>query len=193
MSASFSVKERKPKLSAEAGRLADDYIIARKENAARIEKEEDKEVPDRRLPPRCGKCRKLGHIWRGIVGRHNPGLNEKKRKRKFRGSREKTSKILSVIIAIRRDITRLIVQATVADLGFHEGGFVRSGALARPRRFIYLFFLQTTPTSGQNHALLRIEQYPGVELGVCLRFILVACSLEVVYTGKIAITVDTKK
>ena len=31
-----------------------------------------------------------------------------------------------------------------------------------------------------------------VELGVCLRFILAACSLEVVYTGKIAITVDTK-
>ena len=31
----------------------------------------------------------------------------------------------------------------VADLGFHEGGFVRSGALVRPRNF-----LQTTPTSG---------------------------------------------
>ena len=28
----------------------------------------------------------------------------------------------------------------VADLGFHEGGFVRSGALARPRKI-----LQTTP------------------------------------------------
>ena len=24
---------------------------------------------------------------------------------------------------------------SVADLGFHEGGFVRSGALARPRKF----------------------------------------------------------
>ena len=33
----------------------------------------------------------------------------------------------------------------------------------------------------------------GIELGVCRRFILAACSLEVVYTGKIAITVDTKK
>ena len=32
----------------------------------------------------------------------------------------------------------------------------------------------------------------GVELGVCLKFILGACSLEVAYTGKIAITVDTK-
>ena len=31
---------------------------------------------------------------------------------------------------------------TVADLGFHEGGFVRLGALARQRKF-----LQTTPTS----------------------------------------------
>ena len=31
---------------------------------------------------------------------------------------------------------------------------------------------------------------PGVELGVCLRFIIAACSLEVIYTGKIAITVD---
>ena len=30
-------------------------------------------------------------------------------------------------------------------------------------------------------------------LGVCLKFILAACSLEVVHTGKIAITVDTKK
>ena len=58
------VKESKPKSSAEAGRLADDYIIARKENAAGIEKEEDKKVPDRRLPPCCGKCRKLGHMAR---------------------------------------------------------------------------------------------------------------------------------
>ena len=77
---------------------------------------------------------------------------------------------------------------SVADLGFHEGGFVRSGALARPRKI-----LQTTPTSGQTPPFYVVEQYPGVELGVCLRFILAACSLEVVYTGKIAITVDTKK
>ena len=39
---------------------------------------------------------------------------------------------------------------TVADLEFHEGGFVRSGALARPRKF-----LQTTPTSGQKPRPLR--------------------------------------
>ena len=58
------VKERKPKTSAEAGRLADDYIIARKENAAGVEKEEEKKVSDRRLPPRCGKCLKLGHVAR---------------------------------------------------------------------------------------------------------------------------------
>ena len=44
-------------------------------------------------------------------------------------------------------------------------------------------FLQTTP----------FYNTPGVELGVCLRFILAPCSWEVVYTGKIAITVDTKK
>jgi len=71
----------------------------------------------------------------------------------------------------------------VADLGFHEGGFV-----TRPRKF-----LQTTPTSGQNHALYVLNNTPVFELGVCLRFILAACSWEVVYTGKIAITVDTKK
>ena len=58
------VKERKPKLSVEAGWLADDYIIVRKKNTAGIEKEEDKKVPDRRLPPRCGKCQKLGHMAR---------------------------------------------------------------------------------------------------------------------------------
>ena len=76
----------------------------------------------------------------------------------------------------------------MADLGFHEGGFVKSGTLVRPRKI-----LQTTPTSGKNHALYVNTPGPGVELGVCLRFILAACSLEVVYTGKIAITVDTKK
>ena len=75
----------------------------------------------------------------------------------------------------------------VVDLGFHEGVFVRSGALAHPRKI-----LQTTPTFGQKPRPLR-SNTPGVELGVCLRFILAACSLEVVYTGKIAITVDTKK
>ena len=44
------------------------------------------------------------------------------------------------------------VAVAVADLGFHEGGFV-----TRPRKF-----LQTTPTSVQNHALYVVEQYPGV-------------------------------
>ena len=39
----------------------------------------------------------------------------------------------------------LVAEPPVADLGFHEGGFVRSGALARPRKF-----LKTTPTSGQK-------------------------------------------
>ena len=34
---------------------------------------------------------------------------------------------------------------TVADLGFHEGGFVRSDALAHPRKF-----LETMPTSSQK-------------------------------------------
>lgn len=58
------VKERKPKTSAEAGRLADDYIAARKENAAAVEKEDGKKVLDRRQPLRCGKCRKLGHLAR---------------------------------------------------------------------------------------------------------------------------------
>ena len=41
----------------------------------------------------------------------------------------------------------------MADLGFHEGGFVRPGALARPRKI-----LQTTPTSDQNHALYVVER-----------------------------------
>ena len=40
--------------------------------------------------------------------------------------------------------------STVADLEFHEGGFVRSGALACPRKF-----LKTTPTSGQKPRPLR--------------------------------------
>ena len=35
--------------------------------------------------------------------------------------------------------------STGADLGFHEGGFIRLGALARTRKF-----LQTTPTFGQK-------------------------------------------
>ena len=52
--------------------------------------------------------------------------------------------------------------------------------------------LQTTPTSGKNTPFYVLNNTPGVELGVCLRFILAACSLEVVYTGTIAITVDTK-
>ena len=76
----------------------------------------------------------------------------------------------------------------MADLGFHEGGFVRSGALVRPRKI-----LQTTPTSGQKpRSFTQLNNIPGVELGVRLRFILAACSLEVVYAGKVAITVDRK-
>ena len=58
------VKERKPKPNEEASRLVDDYIIARKENAAAVEMKEEKKVPDRCLPPSCGKCRKLGHMVR---------------------------------------------------------------------------------------------------------------------------------
>ena len=78
----------------------------------------------------------------------------------------------------------------VADLGFHEGGFVRSGTLARLRGCEK--FCKPRPLPAKTTPFYVVEQYPGVELGVCLRFILAACSLEVVYTGKIAITVDTK-
>ena len=58
---------------------------------------------------------------------------------------------------------------SVADLGFNEGGFVRSGALARPRKF-----LQTTPTSGQKpRPFTYLNDTPGIELGVyssCMEF-----------------------
>ena len=37
-----------------------------------------------------------------------------------------------------------------------------------------------------------VNNTPGVKLNVRLRFILAACSLEVVYAGKVAITVDRK-
>ena len=46
----------------EAGRLADDYIAARKDEAA--EKGEEEKAPDRCQFLRCGKCRKLGHLAR---------------------------------------------------------------------------------------------------------------------------------
>ena len=45
----------------------------------------------------------------------------------------------------------------------------------------------------KTHALLHSRTIPQVLSYRCLRFILAACSLEVVYTGKIAITVDRKK
>ena len=77
---------------------------------------------------------------------------------------------------------------SVADLGFHEGGFGRSGALAHREKFC-----KPRPLPAKNHALLRSRTIPQVLSYRCLRFILAACSLEVVYTGKIAITVDRKK
>ena len=46
----------------EAGRLADDYIATRKDEAA--EKGEEEKAPDRCQFLRCGKCRKLGHLTR---------------------------------------------------------------------------------------------------------------------------------
>ena len=50
----------------------------------------------------------------------------------------------------------LVAPSTVADLGFYEGGFIRSGTLARPRKF-----LQTTPTSCQKTTpFYVVEQYP---------------------------------
>ena len=90
--------------------------------------------------------------------------------------------ILQQLCWLLRHFYHSVVQFPVADLGY-EGGFVRSGALARPR-----IFCKPRLLSAKNHALLR-----SVELGVCLRFILAACSLEAVYTGKIAITVDAGK
>ena len=78
-------------------------------------------------------------------------------------------------------------QSPVVDLGFHEGG-----SYGRARLCGHENVCKPRPLLAKNHALYVVEQYPGVELGVCLRFILAACSLEVVYTGKIAITVDTK-
>ena len=75
----------------------------------------------------------------------------------------------------------------VAGLGFHEGGVRKVGRSCAAAKF----FKPRPFPAKKKHAFL--NNTPGVELGVCLRFILAACSLEVVYTGKIAITVDTKK
>ena len=106
------VKERKPKTSAEAGRLADDYIIARKENVAGVEKEEEKVV----CCPVVGSAENWV-MWRVSVGRRNPDLSKKQREQRCQGARERTSKILSVTIATRRDITPLIVQAMLCSAG----------------------------------------------------------------------------
>ena len=81
-----------------------------------------------------------------------------------------------------------MVVAIVADLGFHEGGVRKVHARLRAREN----FCKPRPLPAKTTPFYVVEQYPVVELGVCLRFILAACSLEVVYTGKIAITVDTK-
>ena len=84
----------------------------------------------------------------------------------------------------------------MADLGFHEGGLVKSGALERTPKFCKPRLLPAnpnpTPPPPPPPPFTQLNDTLGVELGVCLRFILAACSLEVVYTGKIAIsTVDT--
>ena len=54
------VKEKKPKTSMEAARLADDYITGRKDEVA--EKEEKEKAPDYCQSHQCGKCWKLGHL-----------------------------------------------------------------------------------------------------------------------------------
>ena len=68
--------------------------------------------------------------------------------------------------------TYIVVQTyhSVVDLGFHEGGFIRSGALVCPQKF-----LQTTPTFDQKPRPFTLNNTLGVELGVCLRFILYSC------------------
>ena len=67
------VKEKKPKTSAEAGRVADYCIIVRKENAAGVEKEEEKKVSDVSRPV-VGSA-KNWVMWRASLGRHNPDLS----------------------------------------------------------------------------------------------------------------------
>ena len=58
------VRERKPKTSVEASKLADDYLLARKENASDIRKEEDKKLQDRRQSPRFSTGRVTGQLAR---------------------------------------------------------------------------------------------------------------------------------
>ena len=63
------VKERQPKTSEEAAKLADDYCMARKQDNGVVHGSESKKPQDRRNPlgvtdKRCLSCGKLGHFAR---------------------------------------------------------------------------------------------------------------------------------
>ena len=58
------VKERKPKISVEAGELADDYAQARKSNVKGAQQLKSKREERQTQPLRCHSCGKVGHIAR---------------------------------------------------------------------------------------------------------------------------------
>ena len=58
------VKERKPRTSEEACKLADDFMTAREELKKERGRESDKKPQGDRQSIRCNKCKKLGHIAR---------------------------------------------------------------------------------------------------------------------------------
>ena len=72
-------KKRKPETSAEASKLADDYIVARKEDATNAKDEEEKNAEKRGPAPRWSKGRKNGHLMQdGRQGQVKTGTEKTK-------------------------------------------------------------------------------------------------------------------
>ena len=81
------VKERKPKTSAEASKLADDYIVARKEDATNAKVEE--KSPEKQSPaPRWNKGQKNGYVTRDVKQKTKTDLEKTKLETPRRSKRD---------------------------------------------------------------------------------------------------------
>ena len=113
------VMEQKPKSSEEAGKLADDYAQARRQNDGR--RSDPTKKPMEQKGVRCQRCQRIGHLAKDCRAT-KPGDGNRGNQAEIRAGRRETCPRLNVSTVTRKDTTPTArrMQCSVGRVGWQS-------------------------------------------------------------------------